>query len=92
MKEYDDWAMYEAEGNLAVAQMMQEIKQALSNNPLPKVRQLLHQKIREVGSQYGEIYDSDVRNTILFRLTRWACEVHELDSKFGRLDCNYWGL
>lgn len=92
MQEYDDWAMYEEEGNLAVEQMMQEIKQALSNNPLPKVRQLLHQKIKEVGNQYGEIYDSDVRDTILFRLTRWACEAHEIEPQFGRLDCNYWQL
>lgn len=91
MQEFDNWAMYDDAGNLAVTQMMCEIKQAIFRKPLPAVRQQLHQRIEEVAKQHSEIYDTEVRDTISCRLTRWACEVHELSPVFG-LKSNYWNL
>lgn len=91
MQEFNDWAMYDDAGNLAVTQMMYEIKQAISRKPLPEVRQQLHQLIEEVAKKHSEIYDTEVRDIISSRLTRWACEVHDLDSVFG-LKSNYWDL
>lgn len=91
MQEYNDWEMFDDAGNLAVAQMMDEIKRAISRKPLPEVRRQLHQLREEIGKKHGEVYDSDVRDIISSRLTRWACEVHELDPVFA-LKPNYWDL
>ncbi|MBD6614802.1 hypothetical protein FNW02_02735 [Komarekiella sp. 'clone 1'] len=87
----DNWQMFDEEGNLAVSQMMQEIKQALYNQPLPKVRKQLHQKIQEVSKRHGEVYDTEVRYRISSRLTFWASEVHDLKSVFG-FNSQYWKL
>lgn len=81
MEENQEWFMYDEAGNQAVTKTMSDIKQLLSNKPLPEVRRQLHQKIQEVGQKHGEIYDSDVREVILSRLTRWACDVHQLRRK-----------
>ncbi len=74
----EDWQMFGVEGNLAVSQMMLEMKQALSNQPLPK-------------KKYGEVYDTEVRYRISSRLTAWASEVHDLKSVFG-FNSQYWDL
>lgn len=87
----ESWEMYDDEGNLAVARMMAEIKNAISNQSLPKIRQLIHQKIEEISKKHGEIYDSEVRYLIAVRLTHWASEAHDLKSVFG-FNSNYWGL
>ena len=87
----NNWAMYDETGNLAVSTMMYELKRAMKSKPLPQVRRQLHESIKEVGKQHGEIYDSEVRDNILFFLSRWACEIHELDPVFG-LKSNYWNL
>lgn len=86
-----DWAMYNMEGNAAVAKMMQEVRKALSKQPLPKVRALLKVKVEEVSGNFPEIYDTDVRNTIATRLTNWACQVHELPVPTA-LTADYWKL
>jgi len=91
MQEYNDWAMFDDAGNLAVTQMMYELKRAISTKPLPEVRRQLHQLREEVGKKHGEVYDSDVRDIITSYLTQWACEVHELHPVFG-LDYSYWQL
>lgn len=87
----EDCQMFDVEGNLAVSQMMLEMKQALSNQPLPKVRKQLHQKIQELSTKYGEVYDTEVRYRISSRLTAWASEVHDLKSVFG-FNSQYWDL
>ncbi|WP_341528936.1 hypothetical protein WKK05_06315 [Nostoc sp. UHCC 0302] len=87
----EDWQMFDEDGNIAVSQMMQDIKQALSNQPLPKVREQLHQKIQELSKKYGEVYDTEVRYRISSRLTAWASEVHDLNSAFG-FNSQYWDL
>lgn len=86
-----DWAMYDEIGNLAVASMMYELKRAMKFKPLPQVRRQLHESIKEIGKQHGEVYDSEVRDNILFFLSQWACKIHELDPVFG-LNSNYWDL
>lgn len=86
-----DWAMCEDDGNQAAAQMMRSIKASLEIMRLPKVRQLLHEKIEQVSGEFGEIYDTDVRHTIKYRLTKWVCEVHDLHPTFG-LDESFWGI
>ena len=73
-----DWAMY-------------ELKRAMKSKPLPQVRRQLHESIKEVSKQHGEVYDSEVRDSILYFLSQWACEIHELDPVFG-LNSDYWGL
>lgn len=87
-----DWSMYEPSGNLAVSEMMWEVKAALKNRPLPEVRTLLKAKIELLGESYGEIYDSEVRNMIENYLTAWACEVHELNNTWNTLSRSYWSL
>ncbi|WP_204137860.1 hypothetical protein [Halomicronema sp. CCY15110] len=86
-----DWAMYNSEGNAEVAKTMQEIRKALSRQSLPKVRSLLKTKLAEVAKVYPEIYDTDVRDTIAIRLTKWACQVHELPASTA-LSADYWNL
>ncbi len=86
-----DWAMYTEEGNAEVAKMMQGIRKALHHQPLPQVRELLRRKLEAVSNTYPEIYDTDVRQTIAFRLTGWACQVHELPTSFA-LSSDYWDL
>ncbi|MEA5622349.1 DUF4351 domain-containing protein [Nostoc sp. UHCC 0251] len=68
----EDWQMFDEDGNIAVSHMMQEIKQALSNQPLPKVREQLHQKIQELSKKYGEVYDTEVRYRISSRLSSFG--------------------
>ncbi len=87
----EDWAMYTTEANNAVAEMMHKVKSSLQTKPLPQVRELLHEGIKEVGKKYGEVYDSDVRETIITRMTNWACEVHELRPGI-EIDYTYWRL
>lgn len=86
-----NWAMYDDAGNLAVLSMMYELKRAMKSKPLPQVRRQLHELIKEVGEQHGEVYDSEVRDSISSSLNQWACEIHELDQVFG-LRSNYWDL
>lgn len=86
-----DWAMYDEIGNLAVSSMMYELKRAMKSQPLPQVRRQLHELVREIGKQHSEVYDSEVRDSILSSLSQWACEIHELDPVFG-LKSNYWNL
>lgn len=86
-----DWAMYDEIGNLAVSSMMYELKRAMKSQPLPQVRRQLHKLVREIGKQHSEVYDSEVRDSILSFLSQWACEIHELDPVFG-LKSNYWNL
>ena len=86
-----DWAMYDEIGNLAVSSMMYKLKRAMKSKPLPQVRRQLHESIKEVGKQHGEVYDSEVRDNILSFLSQWACEIHELDPVFG-FNSNYWNL
>jgi hypothetical protein len=88
----EDWAMYEPEGDFAVAEMMREVKAALKNQPLPEVRTLLREKIKLVSKTYGEIYDTDVRQMIEDYMTRWACEVHDLKNPWNCLSTSYWDL
>ncbi len=86
-----DWAMYDEIGNLAVSSMMYELKRAMKSQPLPQVRRQLHELVREIGKQHSEVYDSEVRDSILSSLSQWASEIHELDPVFG-LKSNYWNL
>ncbi len=83
--------MYDEAGNLAVSSMMYELKRAMKSKPLPQVRRQLHVSLKEVGKQHGEVYDTEVIDTIAFNLSNWACEIHELDPVFG-LDSKYWNL
>jgi len=85
------WDMFTNEGNAAVTEMMQKIKNSLREKPLPEVRKLLHQGIEEVSEKHGEVYDSDVREIIVTRLTKWACQTHEIDPR-SALELNYWKL
>ncbi|MEL0591746.1 hypothetical protein [Planktothrix rubescens] len=87
----DYWEMYDDAGNIAVSKMMQELKQALSNQSLPQVREQLHQKIKELSKRHGEVYDTEVRCMISSRLTCWASEIHNLKSPF-RFNSDYWNL
>lgn len=87
----EEWEMYEAEGNLAVAEMMAPVRESLKTKSLPEVRQFLKQEIKKVSETYGEVFDSEVRNTIAYRMTRWACQVHELPS-CSALYPDYWQL
>ena len=86
-----DWAMYDEVGNLAVSTMMYELKRVMKSRPLPQVRRQLHESIKEIGIRHGEVYDSEVRDNILYFLSQWACEIHELDPVFG-LQSSYWNL
>ena len=71
--------------------MMYELKRAMKFKPLPQVRRQLHESIKEVGKQHGEVYDTEVIDAITFNLSSWACDIHELDPVFG-LNSNYWDL
>ena len=86
-----DWAMYEKAGNLAVSEMMLELKIALKSKPLPQVRCQLHTSLKELGKEFGEVFDTEVRNIIASSLSNWACEIHELDPVFG-LNSEFWNL
>ena len=86
-----DWAMYSTGGNKAVTEMMQEVRKALSHQPLPQVRSLLKGKVESVAKAYPEIQDTEVRNIIETRLTNWACQVHELP-RLSALPTDYWNL
>ena len=84
-----DWQMYEDEANRAVAKEMLEVRKAMDIMPLPKVRQMLKQRVEGISKRYGEVYDTEVRSTIRCRVTQWACQVHELREYTG-LDSDYW--
>lgn len=86
-----DWEMFSEDGNAEVAKMMQDLRKALNHQPLPKVRALLRSKVEAISQIHPEVYDTDVRNTIEIRLTRWACTVHELPGSFA-LPTSYWNL
>lgn len=81
------WAMYNDEGNAAVAQMMARIKNYVKTQPLPVVRNLLHQEMKQIGKKYEEIYDTDVRDIIADELTDWASSVHEI-----KIGSDYWNI
>lgn len=83
----NNWAMYDDEGNAAVAQMMQRVKDALNTQPLPAVRNLLHQEIKEVGKKHEEIYDTEVRDLITYQLTKWASLACDM-----KIYPDYWNL
>jgi hypothetical protein len=82
-----DWQMYDDEGNATVTKMMYKIKDALKTQPLPAIRNLLHQGIKEVGNKHEEIYDTDVCNTIANKLTEWGSSIHEI-----KIYSDYWDL
>jgi hypothetical protein len=70
--------------------MMNEVSKSLREKPLPVVRSMLQSKLNSVAKMHPEIYDTAVRCTIRYRLTKWACEVHELSS--FALSADYWDL
>ena len=82
-----NWAMYDDEGNAAVEQMMQIVKEALKNQPLPVVRNILHQCMKEVAKQHEEIYDTEVRDIITDEITKWASSACEM-----KINPDYWNL
>ena len=85
-----EWHMYTSEGDAEVARMMHEVRTALSEHPLPKVRSMLRSKIELVSKSHAEVYDTAVRESIVSRLTGWAREANEL-SEF-QLSSSYWDL
>lgn len=85
-----EWEMFSPEGNLEVTRMMNEVNASLSECPLPRVRSILQAKVKSVAERHPEIYDTEVRSAIVCRLTKWACEVHDL-SAFA-LSAEYWDL
>lgn len=85
-----EWHMFTDEGNAAVARMMSEVRTALDEHPLPKVRSMLRSKIDLVGESHSEIYDTAVRESIVYRATKWACEANKLST--FELTGSYWGL
>lgn len=85
-----EWHMFTSEGDTEVARMMHEVRTALSEHPLPKVRSMLRSRIKLVSKSHPEVYDTAVRESIVYRLTRWACEANEL-SEF-QLSSSYWDL
>lgn len=86
-----EWEMFSDEGDNAVTAMMQEIKDALRSKPLPEIRKLLKQRIDEIAKEHAEVYDTDVREIIVSRLTKWACQANGLKIGF-ELDLDYWDL
>ena len=86
-----EWEMFSDEGDAAVAAMMQEMKNNLKNKPLPEIRKLLKERVDKIAKKHGEVYDTDVREIIVSRLTKWACQAHGLKIGF-QLDLDYWGL
>lgn len=85
-----EWHMFTEQGNAKVARMMGEVRAALSEYPLPKVRSMLRSKIDLVAKSHPEVYDTAVRDSIVYRLTNWAREDNEL-SMF-ELSSSYWDL
>ncbi|MEM9539120.1 MAG: hypothetical protein AAGA60_06365 [Cyanobacteria bacterium P01_E01_bin.42] len=81
------WLMFTEEGTNAVEKMMLELKEDLKSNPLPIVREKLRQKMKKISETFGEIYDTDVRYNIAYRLARAASSVHEIE-----IDSIYWDL
>jgi hypothetical protein len=80
-----NWAMFEPGGNEAVSQMMLEVKAALKSRSPVAARTLLLERMNDIGKEYEEVYDTVVRETILFHLNQWANAVPGLN-----VDLDYW--
>jgi hypothetical protein len=83
----NNWMMYDARGNAAVTEMVQRIKNALNTQPLPVVRNLLHNEMEEIAKNKGEIYDTEVRYAIAYELAKWTSLAYDM-----KIDSDYWDL
>lgn len=59
-----EWAMYTDEGDRLVDQMMAGLHAALKAEPLPNVRERLQTEMKALASLHGEVYDTEVRDSI----------------------------
>jgi hypothetical protein len=75
-----NWAMFDSGGNEAVTLMMLELKAALQSRSLPAVRTLLRERMKDISKKYEEVYDTAVRETIVFHLTQWANAIPDLNA------------
>jgi hypothetical protein len=83
----NNWMMYDDRGNATVTEMVQRIKNAFNTQPLPVVRNLLHNEMEEIAKNKGEIYDTEVRYAIAYELAKWASLAYDM-----KIDSDYWDL
>ena len=81
--------MYTPEGDRIVAELIQELKEDLKNISLLHVRRKLSIRTKEISKIHGEIYDSEVRDTIYWELTEYTKDLHGISLD---LHTSFWDI